>query len=132
MIYFRKKQPVGKLQEFSASQILREFNLRRLFRSPKKLPFLTILATGKFWHFQVWHFHKIKIQILQNYQTGSFWLSEITQKWFHVKSNWSNWTFDVLWDIFVKRKWTFTLGSKRNNGSTLEMLSFCSLCVYYL
>ena len=41
---------------------------------------------GSFLHFQVWNFPKVKIQSLQNCYSGSFWPSEVSQNWFHVKS----------------------------------------------
>ena len=33
-------------------------------------------------------FPKIKIQSLQNFSNSGFWSSEISQSWFHVKSEW--------------------------------------------
>jgi len=61
---------------------------------PKKLPFWLFeqLWILNFWRllyiFKSEIFQKIKILSLQNDKNDSFWPSEISQIWFHIKSEW--------------------------------------------
>ena len=79
-----------KFQDISATQIL--FEIISGHFEATKTAILTIWAAlnfkslGFFDVFKREIFRKIKIQILQYCSNGSFWPSEISQNWFHEKS----------------------------------------------
>ena len=84
------KYTMWKFQDNSAIQILREIKFGHF--EPPKTSILTIWAAlnfgflGTFDIFKCEIFPKIKIQSLQNCYNCSFWPSEISQNWLHVKS----------------------------------------------
>ena len=81
-----------EFQDFSPIHILREINFGH-FEAPK-MAVLTIWGAlhfeflGTFDIFKCEIFFKTKIQSLKNCWNDSFWPSEISRNWFHVKLEW--------------------------------------------
>ena len=98
----------------------------------QKLPFWPFedeqLRLRNFWEvltFLMWNFSKI--QRIQNYWNGSFWLSEISQNWFHVKSEWQK-------NCWISKLAAQVCNSIRNQGVLIEhsAIVFIAQVKYYL
>ena len=82
----------GNFLTFLAILILRKINFG-WFQKIKNCHFDHLSRSefcifGNFWHFKCVIFTKIKFQSLWNSKNGSFLSSEISQNWFHAKSEW--------------------------------------------